>query len=88
MCTDRSRVFIRSRAPYSIYTEWGTLIQNRAFRVGHPAIRSRAFGVGHQAIRSRAFGVGHPAIRSRAFGVGHPAIRNKAIRGRTTSYTD
>ena len=37
-CTDWSRVFIRSRAPYSIYTEYGTLIQSRALGVGHPAI--------------------------------------------------
>ena len=63
-------MFIRSQAPYSIYTKQVTLIRSGTFGEGHLAIRSRAFGVGHPAIRSRAFGVGHPAIRSRAFGVG------------------
>ena len=70
-CTDWSRDFIRSRAPYSIYTKQVIPIRSRTFRVGHPATRSRAFGVGHSAIRSRAFEVGHPAIQSRAFGVGY-----------------
>ena len=70
-CTDWSRDFIRSRAPYSIYTKQVIPIRSRTFRVGHPATRSRAFGVGHPAIRSRAFEVGHPAIQTRAFGVGY-----------------
>ena len=69
-CTDWSKVFIRIRAPYSIYTKQGTLIWSRAFGVGQPAIRSKAFGLGHPAIRTRAFGVGHPAIWSRTFRVG------------------
>ena len=76
LCTNRSSVFMRSQALYSIYTEQDTLIQSRAFRIGQPAIWSRAFGIGH------------PAVWSRAFGAGHPAIWSKAIQGRSTSYTD
>ena len=70
LCTDLSRVFTRSRAPYSIYARQSSLIRSRTFGIGHPVIRSRVFGVRHRAIRSRAFGVVQLAIRSSAFGVG------------------
>ena len=72
-------VFIRSRTPYSIHTEQGTLTPSRAFWVGHPSIWSRAFGVGHPAIQSRAFRVGQSARQTRTFRVGHPSIRIRAF---------
>ena len=42
-CTDRSRVFVRSQAPFNIYTDQSTLIRISAFGVGHRA----SDGVGH-----------------------------------------
>ena len=42
-CIDRSRVFVRSQAPFNIYTEQGTLTRISAFGVGHRA----SCGVGH-----------------------------------------
>ena len=69
-CTNRSRVFIWSRAPYSIYTEQGTLILSRAFGVRHPAkrcraIRGRSTSYTNQGNRSRIAGYTGQSIRSR-----------------------
>ena len=77
-CTDRSRVFIRSGAPCSIYTKQGTLIRSRKFGVGHRAIRighseqdTQLYGVGHSEQDTQLYGVGHWEQDIRLYGEGH-----------------
>ena len=57
--------FLYKAGLQSIYKKQGTLMQIRAFRVGHLAMQKRVFRVGHPAICSRVFGVRHPAIQRR-----------------------
>ena len=71
-CTDRSRVFVRSRAPYSTYMNQDTLIRGMTFEVGHLVIRSRVFRVGH------LYRVGHLEQDKRLYRLG-PSEENTRI---------
>ena len=78
-CTDRGKVFIRSRAPYSVYKKQFTLIRSRTFLSRTPSY------IG-QAIRSEQDTQRNSAIRSREFRVGQPAIQIIALETRPIAH--
>ena len=65
-CTDPSRVFIRSQAPYSIHMKQGTLMRSRTPGYTEQGIRRRTTGYSKQGIRSRTCGYTVQGIQSRA----------------------